>query len=35
VHPGPVGELVERELRADAEFGCRLDADRTVPLIVE
>ncbi len=27
VHPGAVGELVARELRAHAEFGYRFDTD--------
>jgi hypothetical protein len=31
VYPGPLGELVHRELRAFAEFGFRLTADRLIP----
>jgi hypothetical protein len=33
VHPGAVGALVERELRAYADFGYRFDADRMLPLL--
>jgi hypothetical protein len=31
VYPGALGELVHRELRAFAEFGFRLAADRLIP----
>jgi len=31
VYPGALGELVHRELRAFAEFGFRLAADRLLP----
>jgi hypothetical protein len=31
VYPGPVGELVDRELRAYAEFGHRLAGDGLAP----
>lgn len=31
VYPGPLGELVFRELSAYAEFGYRLDTDGLIP----
>jgi hypothetical protein len=33
LHPGAVGALVERELRAYADFAYRFDVDRMLPLI--
>jgi len=35
VHPGPVGELLQRELDAYADFGYRFDTDRLVPRLAE
>lgn len=35
VHPGAIGHLVERELRAYADLGYRFDAERLVPLLAE
>jgi hypothetical protein len=31
LHPGPVGEVLQRELTAYADFGYRFDTDRLVP----
>lgn len=33
VHPGAVGRLVERELRAYADFAYRFEVDRMLPLL--
>jgi hypothetical protein len=34
LHPGPLGELVHRELSAYAEFGYRFSADALIPRLV-
>ena len=33
-HPGPIGELVHRELTAYAEFGYRFASDALIPRLV-
>lgn len=35
VYPGPVGELVHRELNAYADFGLRFDVSALIPSLVE
>ena len=35
VYPGPVGELIHRELNAYADFGVRFSVDALVPSLVE